>query len=295
MYADLHCDTLYECFVGNTDLNDENLHITAKRLAGLTHAIQVFAHYIPEKENDKYGFFRRMLENSLRIIDDTPQLLLFRSKGDIELAERENRVLAVLSVENGDFFNGDRLRDTERVRFLEQNGIRFLSLCYNNGSEICGGAMSDGGLSPIGLRAAYMLAEHGIVSDISHLNEKSALALLDADICCVATHSNCAALCPHPRNIGDKIIERLIYRRSLMGINLYSPFLNDGKHAKAADVYAHISHVTDMGGAGILALGADFDGCDSLPAEINNVADIKNLDIPHETIYNNVKRFLKGL
>ncbi|MBP3480340.1 MAG: membrane dipeptidase [Clostridia bacterium] len=297
MLADLHCDTFYKCFADGTDFTSPSLHVSLDKCLGLLPCIQTFAHYIPEHVSDKFDFFCRMLDNSLRIIQEHDRLLLYRKKSDIQKAEREGKVLAVLSVEGGSFFDESRTENLKKAVYLEQNHIRFLSLCYNGGSPLCAGAQSktDSGLTRPGLQTASMLCEHGIAMDVSHLSHNSAMDILNTDLPALATHSNCFSLCGSPRNLKDGAIMRLIEKNSLMGINLYAPFIKRGGHASVSDLYGHIEYVRALCGEHILALGADFDGCDSFPEGINDIGDIKMLDIPHELFYNNVKRFLNSL
>lgn len=297
MLADLHCDTFYKCYVEKTDFTDRKLHISLKKGVRLLPYIQTFAHYIPENTPDKFDFFVRMLDNSLSIIERQDEILLYKNKSDIEKAEREGKILAVLSVEGGDFFGENPEQNLKRITFLEQNHIRFLSLCYNGGSPLCGGAASaqGDGVSRQGMDVAFSLCSHGIAMDVSHLNHQSAMDILGTDMPALATHSNCFSLCENPRNLKDCAIERLIEKNSLMGINMYAPFLSGKETADFGDVYSHVNHIKALGGQDILALGADFDGCDSFPQGIRDVTGIKKLDIPHELFYNNVKRFLNSL
>ena len=297
MLADLHCDTFYKCFTDKVSINSRSLHINQQKCKKMLPYIQAFAHYIPEDVSDKFGFFCKMLDNSLALIKNNSSFLIYENKSDIEKSEREGKILAVLSVEGGNFFDGDMSSNLKKITFLEQNHIRFLSLCYNSGSALCGGAKSsqDSGVSRLGLEICSVLCEHGIAIDVSHLGFKSTEDILNTDMPVLATHSNCYAVCDSARNLKDSAIERLIYKNGLMGINLYSPFLKHGGNAKLCDIYRHIDHVISMGGKNILAFGADFDGCDSLPEGINDVTGIKKLDIPHELFYNNVKRFLNSL
>ena len=300
MYADLHCDTFYKCFTRGVPFSDPSLHINSNNIRGIRPYIQTFAHYIPEDTQDKLGFFKKMLENSLGIIESCPELMLFKCPADILAAERDGKVLAVLSVEGGDFFTGNREADLSVISFLEHNHIRFLSMCYNHGSEFCGGANSvpSKGFTSKGLSIASMLCEHGIFTDLSHLNHKSALELLQTDINVIATHSNSFSFCDNPRNLTDRAIELLIEKDSLIGINFYSPFLSN-THATVDDIVDHINYIRCMGGKNNIAFGADFDGCDKLPDGINSVSDIPELypliNDPEPVFYNNVKRFLLKL
>ena len=297
MLADLRCDTFFKCFADNTDFTSSSLNVSLDKCLGNLPCIQTFAHYIPENISDKFDFFCRMLDNSLSIIERHDKLLLYRKKSDIETAEREGKILAVLSVEGGSFFDENLSENLKKAVYLEQNYIRFLSLTYNAGSKLCAGAQSknDSGMSRLGFDTAFLLCGHGIAMDLSHLSHNSAADILNADMPALATHSNCFSLCDSPRNLKDSAILHLIEKNALMGLNLYAPFIKRGGHVSVTDLYRHIEHIRALGGENILALGADFDGCDSFPAGINDVSDIKMLDIPHGLFYNNVKRFLNSL
>ena len=141
-----------------------------------------------------------LLDNSLKIIENYSTLLLFKNVSDIQNAEKENKILAVLSVENGNFFTGNTSEDLKIINFLESNHIRFLSMCYNNGSDFCGGAYSseDIGFTKRGLQIASRLSEHNVILDVSHLNHKSSLDVLKTDLNVIATHSNCYSVCHNP-------------------------------------------------------------------------------------------------
>ncbi len=296
MYADLHCDTFYKCYTEILSFSDKNLHITEQLLKAYVPGIQTFAHFIPENVIDKYTFFQEMLENSLEIIHNTDILVPFKEKADILQVERTGKILCVLSVENGDFFGDNTEENIKRANYLEQNKIRFLSLSYNNGTSLCGGAYCNYGLTKRGRQIASLLCSRGITLDVSHLSEKATDDILDTDMPAIATHSNCKSLCNHMRNLSDKNIYRLCEKQSLIGVNLYSPFLNKKGTADIVDVVSHIERILSFGGDNTVTLGADFDGCDMLPCGITGIRDIHKLyDAKYgirEKFYNNVKNYL---
>ncbi len=289
MYADLHCDTFYKCFADGLFFDDNSLHVNVEKSKDFSRYIQTFAHYIPEKTKDKFGYFQKMLENSYRIIGQNPKLHLMKSYSDVELAEKQNKILVILSVEGGDFFDKDIV---SRMDFLEKNHIRFISLCYNNGNDMCCGAFSkkDNGFTKHGLDIAYMLSERGMALDLSHLSCKSASDAVNNNLNCIATHSNCKSVLDHPRNLEDDTILKLIEKGSLIGLNLYKDFV--GK-----TISDHISHIVSLGGLENLAFGADFDGCDIFSDGVESLSDmnnfLSNLSVDKQLFYNNVKKYLK--
>lgn len=296
MYADLHCDTFYKCFTQKLSFNHTSLHITEQLLKISVPAIQTFAHYIPENVRDKYAFFQEMLENSLDIIHNSDSFVLYKNSKDLYKAEKEKKILAVLSVENGDFFTDDFSENIRIADFLEANHIKFLSLCYNNGTALCGGALTDDDITLTGKKVCDLLASRSVITDVSHLNNKSASSILSLGVKVVATHSNCFSLCNHPRNLTDENISRLCENGGLIGINLYSPFLKKGGKATLTDVKNHIERIISLGGQNNVTLGADFDGCDELPFGISSLADIPEVFSLKQGLdgmfYNNLKKYL---
>ena len=122
-----------------------------------------------------------------------------------------------------------------------------------------------------------------------------------------ASHSNSRTVCPHCRNLTDLQFSELIRRGGLVGLNLYNNFLrDDGQRATLTDAVRHIEHFCALGGQDILAIGADFDGCEALPEGFSTVADItrlaeelRRLGYPQSTIdglfYANAGRFIERM
>ena len=79
----------------------------------------------------------------------------------------------------------------------------------------------------------------------------------------LATHSNCAAACPHCRNLDDTQLRAIFDCGGLVGLNLYTKFL--GGEGTAEDLARHLAHLYALGGEKYAALGSDFDGCEIHP------------------------------
>jgi membrane dipeptidase len=75
--------------------------------------------------------------------------------------------------------------------------------------------------------------------------------------CC--THSNCAALCSHTRNLTDVMMEALADRNGVMGICYYGEFIDE--HNPSLERYAgHVVHALDVMGSCHVGIGSDYDG-----------------------------------
>jgi len=292
IYGDLHCDTLWRCFEWQSDLSDPRLQL--KGNPPFSH-LQTYAIFVPDTEKDPYGYFSAVYDYSQKMMARHPQMVLCKGAGEIDDAFSRGKTPYLLSVEGGNFFCHSQEQNLKIARELKQKGIAFLSLCYNRGNELAGGYLSpERGLSSLGKDVALMLREQGISLDLSHLNHRSAdelLELLPHGV--VATHSNCYSLMPHPRNLTDGQLRRLIEKQGLVGINFYPPFLTHDDQATLADVYLHIRYIERLGGQKILAFGSDFDGIDQTPADLRDLWQVQQLShLPASYLYGNMKDYL---
>ena len=66
------------------------------------------------------------------------------------------------------------------------------------------------GLTKFGKEIINRAGELGMIIDVSHASDQSFRDILECtDGPVVASHSNCRALCRHPRNLTDEMIRRL--------------------------------------------------------------------------------------
>ena len=130
--------------------------------------------------------------------------------------------------------------------------------------------------------------------DVSHLSEKGFWDMIElAEKPVLASHSNSFSVCPHPRNLTDDQFRAICDLGGTAGLNLYVPFLTEQPHASFDDLRRHLDHFLELGGEGHIALGADLDGCDRLPAGFSGLDDyealgdfLKNTGYSDETIQN---------
>ncbi len=300
-YADLHCDTLWRCYEERITPEHPSLQL---RPDPEYRRLQTYAVYIGDHIKDPYPYFKAVYTYGTELFRLRPEMKLCRRAREIDEAFAAGKTPYLISVEGGGFFKGDLNEDRETVRLLKADGVCFLSLCYSQGNHLAGGMLNpDQELTEAGRNAALLLNEAGISVDLSHLNRRSADALLDLlPDGIVATHSNCLSLCGHPRNLADDQILALKEKKGLMGINFYPPFLTESEEATIADVLAHIHHVEQLGAGEILSFGSDFDGITKTPRDLRNSEDIpaladalasaKGKTFTDQCLYGNLKNYL---
>ena len=79
----------------------------------------------------------------------------------------------------------------------------------------------------------------------------------------MASHSNCRALSPHPRNLTDEMIRALAECGGVAGLNFAADFVEAREGSGISTVERltlHAKHLLEVGGEEVEAIGSDFDG-----------------------------------
>ena len=183
----------------------------------------------------------------------------------------------------------DPVGEAKEIEAWCERGIRLVALSWRAGSRYAGGDSVGGTLTDAGRDLLAVMAELGLILDVSHLAEEAFFEAVDRyDGYVVATHANPRARVPGRRQLSDKMIHLLAEREGVIGIVPYNRFLKRGwsrgdpKDAvTTADVAVAIDHVCQvMGHAEGVGLGSDFDGgfgSESTPAEIDTIADLGSI------------------
>ena len=259
LIIDSHCDTLYL-----RALQPQSAPcVTPERLRAGGVALQVCALWAgpdgpagepEENARAQLAVWARLREQGLRAVDDP---------ADAAAGE----TTAMLSVEGGEIFG----EEIERLRAYRDLGVRIVALTWNHENAIAHPAISgdEGGVKPFGWQVLAEMARLGMAADVSHLNRRGFFDLIDRhERPPMASHSCCAALRPHFRNLDNEQIRSLIRRGGWIGINFYPAFLVEEGEAGIADIANHIDHIAQLGGAEHVGFGSDFDGIDRSPVDL---------------------------
>ena len=176
----------------------------------------------------------------------------------------------MLSIEGGEIFNDS----VEEVDKWYQKGVRMSGITWNfeNNLGTCAKVDQKKGLTPHGLCVVKRMQQLGIAVDTSHLSERGFYDIfLSTNVPPLASHSCCAHIQPHFRNLTDEQLRLLISQGGYVGINFYPPFLTRGT-ATIDTVIDHIDHVCQLGGENHVGFGSDFDGIDDYPNNLTSPA-----------------------
>jgi membrane dipeptidase len=184
----------------------------------------------------------------------------------------------------------DGVRDPMELPEWFDAGVRILGPAWS-GTRYAGGTGEPGPLTDDGRALLAVMADLGMILDVSHMAEEGVLEAIDRyDGALIASHSNPLARLPHSakpeRHLSDRSIARIAERDGVIGVVLANYFLKDGwttaegRQAVTLDeVAAHIDHICQVvGGFEHVGLGSDFDGgfgLDKIPIGLDSVADLR--------------------
>ena len=297
-YFDAHCDTPVPVHYRGGSLWRNGFHLDLERLSVFAPCAQVFSICVNQGA-DMAAETERVLDTLLReIFSNANAVRLCGSAAELDAAEKEGKIAALISVEGADRLDCS----PERLRALWGRGVRVVHLTWNHDTALCGAAMdSGGGLTGQGKSFVSAAQDMGVALDLSHLSERGFWDVLEcASKPVLAGHSNARALCDHPRNLTDAQFCALANAGGVAGLNFYGEFLGLGRDISA--IVAHAEHWLALGGEKALCLGGDLDGIPYLPSGMRGVESVGELydamlaknwpeDLVRDIFYNNLRNF----
>ena len=184
-------------------------------------------------------------------------LRIVRRVADIARARRAGQVGLILCLEGG-MPLGD---DLTLLRVFHRLGIRIIGLTWNHRNQLGDGVgeRRPGGLSDLGKVAVREIHRLGILIDVSHLAEPGCWDALEVSRDpLIASHSNCQALVPHPRNLEDDLIRGIAGKGGVIGIHALGMFVRRRGRARLDDLLDHLDHLREVAGPAHVAIGPDL-------------------------------------
>lgn len=273
---DLHCDTAEKLIgLGNVayaELRKNGVHIDLERAGELSGYAQCFACFTTTDSSNipPVDMFERKLAAIHREINKNQDIIsLVYSPEEIEKNKDNGHMSAILTIEGPAGFGFD----PELLQDLYQIGFRISTLGWNESNLLTGSCITGEGLTDLGREYVKEAQRLGMIIDVSHISDKGFYDIVDiTNAPIIATHSNSRSVCNVSRNLTDDMFRQICATGGVAGINLFADFL--GKRPSIDTVCDHIFHFLNIDPSGKhIALGADFDGCDRLPAGIHGVQD----------------------
>ena len=274
---DSHCDTPM-FFPQGVDFGnrDDRILVDLHKMNDGHLDTSIMVAYLPQPTENPTAYADSIFDKIEEIVSRHKDYLAIADSPASILCNKANGKKSImLGIENGIALDGK----LENVEHFSKRGIVYITLCHNGDNDICDsakGSQTHNGVSKFGKKVIREMNKQGILVDLSHASEKSfydALEISKKPVVC--SHSNCRALCDHPRNLTDDQMRALAKKGGVMQITLYHGFLRSDGEATVEDVLAHLEHAIEVMGIEHVGIGTDFDG-DGGVRGFANASDVLN-------------------
>jgi membrane dipeptidase len=232
----------------------------------------------------------------LAAIRSRPDLELALTADDVERIHRAGRIASLIGVEGGHMIE----ESLAPLRIFHKLGARYMTLTHWDNVQWADAATDrteHDGLTEFGESVIREMNRLGMFVDLSHVSPdtmRDALRVSRAPV--IFSHSNAAAIDPHPRNVPDDVLRLLPQNGGVVHVNFIKEFVSPGDPAwqkrrtaaledlrsrlddqKAVDegiaawekanphpggtigeVADHIDHIRKVAGIDYVGIGADF-------------------------------------
>jgi membrane dipeptidase len=193
------------------------------------------------------------------IASDPGRLVKARTAEEIEAAGARGAVAALLGIEGAHALEGE----IENLDRFARRGVRYLGLSHFSANEACYPAYGRGsrhgeGLTAFGREVVRRCEDLGIIVDLAHINRKGFM-----ESCALArrppivSHTGVSGAFTHWRNIDDEQLRAVADKGGCVGV-IFCPQFLGGRSLKA--VVRHLTHIVNIAGEDVPALGSDWDG-----------------------------------
>ncbi|KAL8770723.1 MAG: hypothetical protein Q9209_003590 [Squamulea sp. 1 TL-2023] len=197
------------------------------------------------------------------------------------------------------------------LRLYHSLGVRYATLTHNCHNKFADAALVGnasghtiastpywGGVSKAGQLLIQEMNRLGMLVDISHASKDTMIDVLGgrpnkwagSRAPVIFSHSSAFALCPHPRNVADDVLELVKKTNSVVMVNFSPEFIScvaSNSTTGLPDTYPpnstlhqvarHIMYIGDRIGYNHVGLGSDFDGISETPKGLEDVSKYPSL------------------
>ncbi|PWG09864.1 membrane dipeptidase [Streptomyces sp. V2] len=296
---------------------DAHLHTDLPRLREGGVGAQYWSVYVRSDLPDAVPSTLEQIDCVRQLIDRHPDVLRAAfTAADMEAARGEGRIASLMGAEGGHSI----ANSLGTLRGLYALGVRYMTLTHNDNIAWADSATdvpNVGGLTAFGREVVREMNRLGMLVDLSHVAATTMRAALDTSSAPVIfSHSSSRAVCDHPRNIPDDVLERLPANGGMAMVTFVPKFVLQaavdwtaaadenmrahGFHhlattpeamavhrafeeahprpvATVSTVADHLDHMREVAGVDHLGIGGDYDGTAFTPEGLRDVSGYPNL------------------
>jgi membrane dipeptidase len=279
---------------------------------------QLWSVYIPAEGGSNFARMQlEQIELMRRVIDRYPEALqLALTAADVRAARRAGRIASLLAMEGGYGIENS----LGALRAYYALGVRSMALTHNTHTDWADSGLETpprhGGLAPFGEAVVREMNRLGMLVDLSHAADATALdALRVSQSPVIFSHGAARGLCDIPRNTPDDILRALAANDGVFMVTFVAGFIDcevarvtqpliarfalQARRARSPEerkalakqflasvevpptsigvVADHIENVRRVAGVRHVGIGGDFDGNSWWPVGLSDVSMYPNL------------------
>jgi membrane dipeptidase len=226
-------------------------------------------------------------EGQMKQVSNVSQLDAAVALWESDAPDEAKPICYILSLEGA-----DSIRTVGHLEQAWQQGLRALGPAHYGVCRYAMGHDMEGGLPPAGRELVKEMDRLGIILDVTHLSDDCFWDALEIHTGALwASHSNCRALVPDPRQFSDEQLRAIIQRGGVIGAALDAWMMIPGwvrgtttpqqTGLKLEVLCDHIDHVCQLAGNALHAgIGTDLDGgygTEQTPEDLDTITDVARL------------------
>lgn len=274
--------------VGGLDAGAASLHTDVPRLRAGGVGAQFWSAWVDPslRGAEQVTATLEQFDAIARLVESYPETFAAaRTAADVRSAMAQGRIASLVGLEGGAQIDGSLAVLRQHARA----GARYMTLTWSRTIEWADSATDDaqhGGLTAFGRDVVREMNRIGMVVDLAHVAPSTMRDALDVSCLPVmVSHSGALAVCDHPRNVPDDVLERIGAGGGVAMVTFVSPFVSQALHdwergektgaaprVVLSEVADHVEHVREVAGIEAVGLGGDFDGTDQLPDGLEDVS-----------------------
>jgi membrane dipeptidase len=304
-----HCD--YDLDAYPLDIEQSKTRTDLPRLRSGGVGGQFWSVFVPAKLADAVTATIGQIDFVLRMTAHYPEhLALALTADDVDQAFEDGRIASLMGAEGGHSIDSSlavlRTFHAMGVRYMtltHNDNVPWADSATD--------VKAVGGLSEFGREVVTEMNRLGMLVDLSHVapsTMRDALATSTAPV--IFSHSSARALTDHVRNVPDDVLRELSANGGVCMVTFVPEFVSPdccdwdrqvvlemnargedprdwsahmaaaARHAKTdpppvatfAQVADHVEHVREVAGVEHIGIGGDFDGCEPMPAGLEDVS-----------------------
>jgi membrane dipeptidase len=181
-----------------------------------------------------------------------------RTVKDLTRAFKEGKVAVVHTIEQASAID----RDVDKVDLLYGLGVRSMGVVYSESNTLGSGLqeLGDGGLTDLGYDAVVRMNKTGVIIDISHAGDKTAMDTIEVSAKPIlVSHCGSRTLTNSTRMLPDEVLQACAEKDGVVGVEVagFAPRTKKNPEGTIECLLEHLEYLIDLLGVKHVGVGPD--------------------------------------